>query len=155
MFAGVFGKRRYRLERRDKGLFKRSVRRLGVRRGAISRTIRVNAANALLQLQQQRVLRGGLHIIARKSPLPAYVSSIRGALRRVLAFHERRRATTIRSHAPHGRFSARAKVAVTSFREISVTRHHNKCRRVLPLIARFANLRNRQASKVGSSKYRA
>jgi len=39
MLAGLFGKRRYRIERRDKILLKRNLRRFFFKRSVISRSV--------------------------------------------------------------------------------------------------------------------
>ena len=56
MFAGIFGKRRYRMERRDKRLVKRAAQRYSLKTVMAQQTVRVvrTVNGARRQLQRAR-----------------------------------------------------------------------------------------------------
>lgn len=159
MFAGLFGKRRFRIERRDKVLFKRAARRFFVKRTAAVRTAHAYSTRTLKDFFLQRGLRESLSAMTGASAVPSYTDygvGLRAALRRtvVRALQQRRfsRAKVVR--APRVEHPVSVGGVTTSLKKVSFKLFRAN-HRALTQLVRYATIDYQRTSKVLSPRYRA
>lgn len=84
MFAGIFGKRRFRIERRDKILFKRTTLRFFAKRTLLTRTLQGRSVFTAKHYRRQLALRSGARAVCEvvaTAVQPTIGASMRIALR--------------------------------------------------------------------------
>lgn len=162
MFSGLFGKRRYRAERRDKLLLKRASRRFFVNRAITQRSLHTSAKALFVRRYTQRTQQIGLRALSGALTLPvpvAYGADLRATLRySALSAITRRkyqrstsslfRKKVIQKGQPA--FRVLATVVPSLIDKVSFKLSSSR-RRVLPQLLKFVSPVMRRASGVLSS----
>lgn len=146
MFAGLFGKRRFRIERRDKVLFKRAARRQASKQTLYSVLSSATSGLALARQERARTARGAFDVLAglSLSAVDAVAPALRGLGTHASVSAVRRNVALLRSSTTADKPDS----VVAAVRSLQSRR-----RRALVSVVAFASTAGRRVGKLRTTRY--